>query len=101
MLKGQLGYLAERQKLIAQNVANADTPGFTPTDLKPFNVRRPRASGPAAPLPMMAPARTDAGHIAGQGRPVKGGGAAGFRAEATRPTPRPRSTATAWCSRNR
>ena len=37
MLRGRLGYLAERQQLIAENVANADTPGFLPTDLKPFS----------------------------------------------------------------
>ena len=81
MLKGKLGYLGQREKLIAQNVANANTPGFTPTDLKPFKVERTR-SGPAAPLPMMAPARTDAGHLEGKVRPVKGSGGAGFREEA-------------------
>ena len=37
MLQGKLGYLSERQKVIAQNVANASTPGFTPHDLKPFS----------------------------------------------------------------
>lgn len=37
MLRGRLGYLSERQKVIAQNVANADTPRFTPEDLKPFS----------------------------------------------------------------
>lgn len=36
MLRGKLGYLNQRQQLIAQNVANADTPGFTPRDLKAF-----------------------------------------------------------------
>src|SRR5579872_6925372 len=36
MLKGRLGYLAQRQRLIAENVANSDTPGFAPRDLKPF-----------------------------------------------------------------
>jgi flagellar basal-body rod protein FlgB len=35
-LKNRLNYLADRQQLIAQNVANSDTPGFTPMDLKPF-----------------------------------------------------------------
>jgi flagellar basal-body rod protein FlgB len=30
MLKSRLGYLTERQKLVAQNVANADTPGYRP-----------------------------------------------------------------------
>ena len=33
LLKGKLGYLNQRQRLIAQNVANADTPGYAPTDL--------------------------------------------------------------------
>src|SRR5262245_4640307 len=37
MLRGRLGYLSERQRLIAENVANADTPGFAPKDLKPFS----------------------------------------------------------------
>ena len=36
MLKGRLGYLTEREKLVAQNVANTDTPGYRPTDLKAF-----------------------------------------------------------------
>jgi len=36
-LKHKLGYLSEREKMISQNVANASTPGFTPTDLKPFS----------------------------------------------------------------
>lgn len=36
MLRGRLHYLSERQKVVAQNVANADTPGFQPKDLKPF-----------------------------------------------------------------
>jgi len=36
MLKDRLSYLSQRQKLIAQNVANSDTPGFAPQDLKPF-----------------------------------------------------------------
>lgn len=37
MLRGRLGYLSERQQVIAQNVANSDTPRFTPKDLKPFS----------------------------------------------------------------
>lgn len=36
MLKGRLGHLNERQRLISQNVANSDTPGYTPGDLKAF-----------------------------------------------------------------
>ena len=37
MLRGRLGYLNDRQKLIAENVANADSPGYRPHDLKPFS----------------------------------------------------------------
>lgn len=36
MLRSRLGYLSDRQRLIAQNVANAETPGYAPNDLKPF-----------------------------------------------------------------
>jgi flagellar basal-body rod protein FlgB len=37
MLRGRLGYLSEREKIIAENVANADTPHYKPNDLKPFS----------------------------------------------------------------
>jgi flagellar basal-body rod protein FlgB len=37
MLKSRLGYLSDRQRVIAENVANADTPGYTAHDLKPFS----------------------------------------------------------------
>jgi flagellar basal-body rod protein FlgB len=37
MLRSRLGYLSERQRVIAENVANASTPSFTPRDLKPFS----------------------------------------------------------------
>lgn len=32
----RLDWLAHREAAIARNVANADTPGFRPSDLKPF-----------------------------------------------------------------
>jgi len=37
MLKSKMTYVNARQQVIAQNVANADTPDFTPQDLKPFS----------------------------------------------------------------
>jgi flagellar basal-body rod protein FlgB len=37
MLRDRLGYLSERQRVIAQNVANADTAGYAAQDLKPFS----------------------------------------------------------------
>ena len=32
----RLDYLTQRQTVLAQNVANADTPGYRPHDLEPF-----------------------------------------------------------------
>lgn len=32
----RLDYLTQRQTVLAQNVANADTPGYQPHDLEPF-----------------------------------------------------------------
>lgn len=37
MLRGRLGYLSDRQRLVAENVANSDTPGYRPKDLKAFS----------------------------------------------------------------
>jgi flagellar basal-body rod protein FlgB len=34
---GRMQYLAERQSIIARNVANADTPGYVSRDLTPFD----------------------------------------------------------------
>ena len=33
-IKGRLGWLDARQRVIAENVANADTPGYVGRDLK-------------------------------------------------------------------
>ena len=33
-IRGRIGWLEERQRVIAQNVANADTPGFAARDLR-------------------------------------------------------------------
>jgi flagellar basal-body rod protein FlgB len=37
MLKSKMSYVNARQQIIAQNVANADTPDYMPQDLKPFS----------------------------------------------------------------
>jgi flagellar basal-body rod protein FlgB len=63
MLKGRLSYLNQRQQVIAQNVANSDTPGFMPHDLAAFTIARD-AARPAASL-ALAPVRTNAAHLAG------------------------------------
>ena len=61
MLKSKMHYVSQRQTLLAQNVANADTPGFAPRDMKPFSfdqaVQRTQGAGG---LQVM---RTNAAHI--------------------------------------
>lgn len=37
MMQVKLAYDAERQKLLAQNIANIDTPGYRAKDLKPLD----------------------------------------------------------------
>jgi flagellar basal-body rod protein FlgB len=64
MLKGRLSYLSERQRLIAQNVANADTPGYMPRDLKPFTLPAQPASATGSGPSGVAMAQTAAGHMA-------------------------------------
>jgi flagellar basal-body rod protein FlgB len=66
MLKDRLSYLNQRQQVIAQNVANSDTPGYTPHDLKPFTVADSSGSGGALAL---APVQTNAAFLAGAAAP--------------------------------
>ncbi len=39
MISQRLGWLSQRQRVIANNVANANTPDFKPFDLKPIDYR--------------------------------------------------------------
>jgi len=75
MLRQRLGYEGQRQRVIAQNVANADTPGFVGRDLKAFTFSAQVQS--QAGLAMMQPAQTEAGHLPGSTR--RPGGAGAFR----------------------
>lgn len=56
MITGRLHHLAARQRVIATNVANADTAGYTPRDLRPFTPERGGA---------LAPTTTHANHLTG------------------------------------
>jgi len=73
MLRGRLGYLSERQKVIAQNVANTDTARYTPEDLKPFSfdarVQMARAGQAGAVGGVTPMAATQAGHMAPKSPP--------------------------------
>lgn len=66
-LKSRMGWLNNRQKLVAENVANSDTPGYVPRDLKPQSFDQAlRAAGQAAPgaLPPVKIWRSEPGHMA-------------------------------------
>ncbi|MCP5366020.1 MAG: flagellar basal body rod protein FlgB [Hyphomicrobiales bacterium] len=39
MVKKRLAWLAQRQEVVAQNIANADSPGYRPKDLRAFQFR--------------------------------------------------------------
>ena len=38
-VKKRLNWLGQRQEVLAQNIANADTPNYRASDLKPYNFR--------------------------------------------------------------
>jgi flagellar basal-body rod protein FlgB len=63
MLKSRLAYLADRQQMIAQNVANSDTPGYTPKDLKAFAIPSQGGAG-ALTLAPVATTLTSSMHLA-------------------------------------
>lgn len=65
MIKQRLGYLGERQRVIAQNVANADTPSYQPRDLKAFSFDAAMQSQVRANASGVEPVRTSAAHLAG------------------------------------
>lgn len=73
MLKSRLGYLADRQKIVAQNVANTSTPGYAPRDLKAYSFQASLMNqgsgdayrgGKAAPTNGVKMMATSASHMA-------------------------------------
>jgi flagellar basal-body rod protein FlgB len=57
MLRTRMHWHQSRQKLLAENIANADTPGFAPKDLKAPSFGPAAAGG-------LSVARTDPAHLA-------------------------------------
>ena len=57
-LGAKMDYLAQRQALIAQNIANADTPGYRPRDLAPADFGTMLKAADTVRM-----ARTHAGHM--------------------------------------
>lgn len=62
MLKTRMHWQQARQKLLTENVANADTPGFRAKDLKPLDLTQ--TSGPGSVARLVA---TDPRHLQGIG----------------------------------
>ncbi len=60
MLRTRMQWHQERQRVLAENVSNAETPRFRPHDLM-----EPKFDRPATALVSPTLVRTDAGHIAG------------------------------------
>jgi len=69
MLRTRMNWHQERQRLLAENVANADTPGYRPRDLAPLDFGRQvqQASGQLQ-LALTAPSHlASSGSAAGSG----------------------------------
>ena len=67
LMKARMQMLGERQKVVAQNVANVSTPGFVPSDIdqKSFGATLERMAGRGAGGPgRTAMVATQAGHMA-------------------------------------
>lgn len=59
MMTGKIGWLADRQRVLTQNVANSDTPNYRPKDLKQVDFRNPKTGDPFH----VALARTHSAHL--------------------------------------
>ena len=66
-VKKRLNWLGQRQEVLSQNIANADTPRYRASDLKPYNFKELlRREG--AQLNMVA---TGANHLAGRQKRIR------------------------------
>lgn len=65
VLSARLGWLSQRQAVLAQNIANADTPDYRPKDLQAKDFLR-LAQGHAAQPAKIAVNRTDQRHLDGR-----------------------------------
>jgi flagellar basal-body rod protein FlgB len=74
MLVRRMEFLGARQRVIAQNVANADTPGYQARDLAPESFARHVAaqSGSSAASASAGLAVTATGHLGGTIEPNRG-----------------------------
>ncbi|MGP1274205.1 MAG: flagellar basal body rod protein FlgB [Caulobacterales bacterium] len=78
ILRQALGYHSDRQRVIAENVANANTPGFVPDDIPQSEFER--ALSGAQGTSRVTLSATEAGHIQGHS---SSGGSGAWRAMAS------------------
>jgi flagellar basal-body rod protein FlgB len=83
-LRTKMQWHQERQRVLAENIANSDTPNFRPHDLAEPKLDRNGApvGGSLGTLPMM---RTSAAHLAASGAPASFNQDGGKSAFQTRP----------------
>ncbi|WP_300298744.1 flagellar basal body protein [Ferrovibrio sp.] len=74
----RMDWLGERQRVLAENVSNADTPGYKPKDLKPVSFSELVRSSQIG----MAATATQPGHFRGLG----GRGSDGWKADRSKGT---------------
>jgi len=80
LMKARMQMLGERQKIVAQNVANVSTPGYVPADINQdaFATTLQRMAGKGGAPGVAAPARTammatQAGHMVAPNMPAAPG----------------------------
>lgn len=59
----RMAWLDRRQQVLAQNIANADTPNFAPSDVKPFDIAK--AVGRSGAGALLQPGATNPMHLGG------------------------------------
>ncbi len=64
LLQSRLGWIDSRQRVLAQNIANVDTPGYRPRDAAPFSAVLGQSD--------IEPVRTNPLHLAGLSEPASG-----------------------------
>jgi flagellar basal-body rod protein FlgB len=62
MAMTRMDWAAQRQKVLSQNVANADTPNYRPKDVKEINFKDVLRGTSVAPVPVV---RTNVNHLKG------------------------------------
>lgn len=65
LLSARIGWLSQRQGVLAQNIANADTPDYRPKDIQAKDFLR-LAQGYAGRPTTLAVSKTDQGHLDGK-----------------------------------